>query len=378
MSIEQINKIIKKRSPKRYWIEKNGTLYARLQYFGEDGKYKDKYKPITDKRNARRIVEEMRQELERHGEETLKSDKVTFAQLAEKYTEAKVFPAIIKDGNKIAGLKSVKPIETYVRIASAYFGKRLLRSIKSADIEKFKRERLNLPTVHGRERKTASVNRELATLRAMLSFAYRQGYIYENPFQRTEKIISLSCENERNRVLSFEEESRLLEFCNSDRSHLKAVIICAVDTALRNGEIFNLIWSDIDIPNQVIRVRREISKTGKERLVFISNRLRNELEQLWHTSPRDKTSKVFGLKSVRRAFNTACRLAEIKDLHFHDLRHTATTRMVQSRQIPQGEIMKMTGHDQLKTFLRYLSLTELSLSENAKSFSDYLSNNIKE
>ena len=210
----------------------------------------------------------------------------------------------------------------------------------------------------------------------MFSFAYRQGYIHENPFQRTEKIISLSSENARDRVLSFEEEVRLLKFCNNDRSHLKPIVICAVDTALRNGEIFNLIWSNVDITNQIIRVRREIAKTGKERFVFISDRLRDELEQLWQSSPKNKTSKVFGLKSVRRAFNTACRLAEIKDLHFHDLRHTATTRMVQSRQIPQGEIMKMTGHNQLKTFLRYLSLTETSLSESAKLFSDYLRNNL--
>jgi integrase len=142
--------------------------------------------------------------------------------------------------------------------------------------------------------------------------------------------------------------------------------------------MFGLIWADIDLTNQTIRVRREIAKTGKERFVFVSDRLRDELEMLWEVSPKNKRQNIFGVQSVKTAFNTACRLAEIEDLHFHDLRHTATTRMVQSRKIPQGEIMKMTGHDQLKTFLRYLSLTESSLSENAKLFSSYLSKKVSE
>ena len=43
----------KRRGPKKYWITKNGKLYARLQYINEQGEYRDKYKSITDKRDAR-------------------------------------------------------------------------------------------------------------------------------------------------------------------------------------------------------------------------------------------------------------------------------------------------------------------------------------
>ena len=66
----------------------------------------------------------MRRELETHGSETLQSDKVTFIQLAEKYKEAKVFPAVIRDGVKVSGLKSYKPVETYIKIAFAFLAKR--------------------------------------------------------------------------------------------------------------------------------------------------------------------------------------------------------------------------------------------------------------
>ena len=64
----------RKRSAPRYWVEIKGTIYARLQYKSESGKYQVKYKPITDKRTARSVVDEMRRELAEHGEDTLRSD----------------------------------------------------------------------------------------------------------------------------------------------------------------------------------------------------------------------------------------------------------------------------------------------------------------
>ena len=79
MSVNEPNK--KSRGPKKYWITKNGKLYARFQYITEQGEYRDKYKSITDKRDARGAVETMRRELEQHGEETLHSDKVTFGEV---------------------------------------------------------------------------------------------------------------------------------------------------------------------------------------------------------------------------------------------------------------------------------------------------------
>ena len=83
----------KKRAQKRYWREIKGHLYARLQYQDDTGKWKEKLKPISDKRTAFRVVEEMRKELTMHGEETLVSDKMTFRELVEKYREVKVVPA---------------------------------------------------------------------------------------------------------------------------------------------------------------------------------------------------------------------------------------------------------------------------------------------
>jgi integrase len=64
---------------------------------------------------------------------------------------------------------------------------------------------------------------------------------------------------------------------------------------------------------------------------------------------------VFGLLSnVKHGFTTARKLSQIEDLHFHDLRHTGTTRMIQAG-LPPMEVMKITGHKQMTTFLRYLN-----------------------
>ena len=75
MSEEEKSEKKRKRSSPKYWIEIKGKIYARLQYKTESGKYRTKFRPITDKRTARRVVDRMRLELELHGEEVYFSDK---------------------------------------------------------------------------------------------------------------------------------------------------------------------------------------------------------------------------------------------------------------------------------------------------------------
>jgi integrase len=378
------------------WMK--GNLYARIQYQDETGRLKEKLRRVESGKitDVWKAVRDMRDELKDHGEETLNADKMTFLDLSEKYKDSKVFPAIIKDGHKVAGLKSVKPVETYVKIASEYFGKKYIRSIKPRDIEKFRNVRLNTPVeieIKKREkklnektkrmkwfvtkekrvtdRKLSSVNRELATLRRMLNFAVNEGWLISNPFGKTDKVISNASERGRERVLGFDEEIRLLNECKDEREHIKPILICALDTAMRPEEIYKLIWSDIDFDNDIILVRAENTKTETERIIGITPRLKIAFEALWNISPKQLNDSVFGVKSIKTAFKTACRKSRVKNFRFRDCRHTATTRMVNS-EMPQAEIMKVTGHTQLKTFLRYVNLTPESVSQNAKNFGAFL------
>lgn len=380
------------------WMK--GNLYARIQYQDDTGKQKEKLRRVPSGKinDVWKEVRAMRDELNQHGEETLNADKMTFLDLAEKYKEANVFPAIIKDGHKVAGLKSYKPVETYVKIATEYFGKQLLRSIKPRNIVNFRTLRLKTPVEieintkvkelnpltnrkkikinkvkRTTERKLSSVNRELSTLRRMLNFAVNEGWLISNPFDKTDKLISNASEKARERVLDYDEEIILLNECTDERAHIRPILICALDTAMRPDEIFKLIWSDFQPTNGIIVIRAENTKTETERIVGVTPRLQEEFEKLWEVSPKDLMMSIFGVKSIKTAFKTACRRAGIKNFRFRDCRHTGTTRMVNSG-MPQAEIMKTTGHTQLKTFLRYVNLTTKSVSENAKIFGDFLTN----
>lgn len=80
---------------------------------------------------------------------------------------------------------------------------------------------------------------------------------------------------------------------------------------------------------------------------------------------------MFGIKNtIKRAWKSACRLADIKDLHFHDLRHTAVTRLVATG-LPSAEIMRISGHKQAKTFLRYVNPKADSLRRAASMLSAF-------
>jgi integrase len=362
----------KKRVQKRYWREIKGNLYARLQYQDERGKWKEKLKPISDKRTANRVVEEMRRELEVHGQETFNSDKLTFKELAEKYEEVKLIPATYQDGVKVSGKRSIAPVKSALNSLLPYFERKPIRNIKTSDIEGYKQSRLKTITLRGSMMKVATINRELSLLRTMLNFALQNEWIIKNPFILSKGIISISAEVERDRILSFDEEKRLLAVCYGRRVHLKAVLICALDTAMRRGEIFKMKWEDVNFELNKIHIPQTNTKTEDARIVGITPRLRNELESLWEVSSKDKSMLVFGItNTIKTSFTSACKEANILDFRFHDCRHTATTRMIASGS-PHTEVMKITGHTQLKTFLRYLNITSETAARVASNLSDYL------
>lgn len=242
-------------------MEIKGRLYPRLQYKTDSGRYKVKYKPITDKRTAKRVVDDMRRELEVHGQETLHSDKLTFSDLAEKYGENKLLAAVYQNGVKISGRRSLMPVKSSLEVLKGYFGTKVIRSIKTADIDAFKKHRLNTPTIHGRQRKIASVNRELELLRGILNYAVQNEWLIKNPFSLTKGVISKAAEVERERVLSADKEQRLLYACTGRRSHLRPLLICALDMAMRRGEIFKMRWSDIRFETMEIFIPQTNTKT---------------------------------------------------------------------------------------------------------------------
>jgi integrase len=395
---EQAQPAKRKRAARRYWVEIKGNLYARLQYRDDDGKRRVKYKKITDKRTAQKIVSEMRKELEDHGAETLQSDKMTFIELAEKYQKLKLVPAVYSNGVKVSGKRSVAASKSALKPLIEYFAHKHLRSIKATDLENYKQKRLKTQVEieinvkskatnpeTGKERNVvtkgkkirprsiATINRELALLRNMFNFAVQNDWLIKNPFVKVEAgFISSSAETQRERILSIEEELKLLAACTGHRAHVKALLICALDTALRRGEMFKMRWRDVNLETGEIFIPQTNTKTDAARSVGITPRLKTELEKLWEQSPKQSDGLVFGINTtIKTAWAKACKLSRINNFRLHGARHTATTRMIAAG-VSHVEAMKVTGHTQLKTFLRYLNITPETARVCASKLSAYL------
>jgi integrase len=365
----------------------NGRLYARLQYICEiTKKRKEKLKPAANRTEAKKLIAEMRDDLKNKSQKVLESDKMTFRDVAERYEKVKLIKPVFRKGRKVAGARSFENQKYLLKPLIAHFDQRLIRDIKPSDLESFKNKRLDTDVVIekkikkanpkkerrkfiwekvkvSRERTIASVNRELSLLRQIFVFAESEDYIPRNPFTKAKKIISTAAEVCRDRVVSVSEELLLLNACETpNRQHLRAIIVLAVDSGMRRGEILKLIWEDIDLHQAAITIKATNSKTEKLRKIGMTPRVKAELSNLWEMSPKHLKGSVFGIRfNFNRSWRSILRDIGISDLHFHDLRHTAITRMVRSG-ISASEVMKISGHSEMKTFLRYMNLTSDSVS----------------
>jgi integrase len=295
---------------------------------------------------------------------------MTFRQLAETYEEHKLIPAEYVGERKVAGLRSLNAPQIFLATLTNHFGSRPIKAITYADIEKFKRTRLKTQTVKGKARSITSVNRELEMLRAVLNYAKREGWILRNPFESGAPLISKADEVHRERLLDRREEERLLAVCVGRRGHLRLLLIAALDTACRRGELIQMKWSDVDFENRAIHVRAMTTKTARSRSVPISSRLLAELEKLRRNAASDE-DLIFGVTdNVKKSFVSACREAGIEDFRFHDCRHTAITRMIQ-KGLPPSLVMKISGHTQMATFARYVNVDDDAIRRAAQAIDDF-------
>jgi len=374
-------------------VEKNGKWYARIRWTEINGKRRDAWFPAKNKTHASEIIEQKIGELKSVGTRAIDGDRVKFSKLAEVYRERKLIPAKFVGSTKVAGLKSYKTPRRILKTLTEHFGKRPIKSITHSDVEQYKLMRLDTPTTRG-QRQIAGVNRELEVLRACFRFAIREGWLMRSPFELGDPLISQAAEVKRERILTHEEEMRLLAACGErvvtykrkgrfkgketkmidkgeKREHLRPLIIAALDTACRRGELFKMRWADVDLVGRTLTIRAENSKTARPRIIGMTPRLYEELTKLWVRSSRDENALVFGLSyTIKTAWGSLCKDAGIEGLRFHDLRHTAITRMVQTRQ-PSALIMKVSGHTQHSTFARYVNPSAEMVVGVAQALADF-------
>lgn len=346
--------------------------YARITYTDDvTGKRRNLVRKARTKAEAREIVERLTRELDASDGRSAEHERATFEELADYYARHYVREAEYRDGRKVAGLRSVDSTRSRLRVLTAHFGKRRIRSITHGDLMAFREARLAEPTVRGGARTIGTVNRELMVLRRMFNVAEREGWIVRNPFAKGDRLISQADERKRERILTPDEEMRLLAACDHPkRRHLRAIVVCALDTGMRRGEVLKLRWSDVDLDARTITVRAFNTKTLTQRELAMTVRLAAELARIRTARSEDGAEAlVFGVTdNVKRSFEAARAEAGVPDVRFHDLRHTAATRLVQGH-LPLAEVGRILGHTSPMTTFRYVNADE-STAQRAAAILD--------
>lgn len=149
-------------------VERKGKLYARVSYTDKDGKRRDITRKAADRNDARRIIRELLDSLEKRGETAMDGDRMKFSDLAARYREDKAIQPVHHNGRKIAGMKSWYTTRIYLAVLEEHFGNRRVKDIRPADLEAFKRKRLATPTKAGRAERTIAAFNGTRRQRALL------------------------------------------------------------------------------------------------------------------------------------------------------------------------------------------------------------------
>ncbi|MDT8376419.1 MAG: site-specific integrase [Mariprofundaceae bacterium] len=153
----------------------------------------------------------------------------------------------------------------------------------------------------------------------------------------------------RDRRLAEGEEQKLLDAAGENRSPwIRPIIILALESAMRAGEIAGLNWKYVNIKKRQIFLPK--TKNGEARKVPLSSKAISELQSL----PRRIDGHVFGIgsKSISYTFQSVCKAADVDGLRFHDLRHEATSRMFE-KGLDASRVKAITGHKTWAMLDRY-------------------------
>ncbi len=305
---------------------------------------------------------------------------LTFREFAQTYKERH---AVAK------ALALAKTIDYRLKPLLDAFGDRPLADIRTADVEDFIAD-LRKPRIAGRRKaprtlSPASINRTIELLRHMFNWAVGREYLDKTPFRRgTETLIRKEREdNRRRRRISEDEESKLLEHATP---LLRSMIVAALDTGMRRGEMLSLRFADIDSLRRLIVLRGETTKSRKTRVVPIATaRLAAVLHWLrvdaaGEEKPDDTlvfsdeigqgvgSFRTVWVNTVLRAHGMSVRWSRLGsykepsqesldefrriDLHWHDLRHEYASRLVEQG-VPLAQVRDLLGHASITTTERY-------------------------
>jgi len=240
-------------------------------------------------------------------------------------------------------LKNLKP----------FFKGKTLKDIGPQHVENYKAKRKADKTPRGTMVTEATINREIALLKTIFNKAVEWGKIDVNKLAKVKKF--KENHNKNMKILKDQEAIKLIDMANS---HLKPILVIALNTGMRRSEILSLKWENVNFRKGLIFIKD--SKSG-DREVPMNYTVFETLKEL----PQDHEYVFFNpqtethIKDVKTSFKAACDDAKIEGLRFHDLRHTAASRMIQAG-VDLVTVSRILGHSTIQMTMRYVhSTTEI-------------------
>ncbi len=246
-------------------------------------------------------------------------------------------------------------------------GAYLLADINAAIITQCKDKLQSGVTIRKTKRSPATVNRYLAALSHAFTVAVNEWmWLDDSPMRKVSK-----AKESRGRVRFLNEDERdaLLEACKDSSSpYLYMIVLLAISTGMRRGEIMNLEWKDINLEEGYLLLHH--TKNNERRRIPLAGMALVALKDLKRTRQRLDTDLLFpsakhGKDSspveLNKHWLKAMEEAEIEDFRFHDLRHTAASYLAMSG-ATLAEIAEVLGHKTLAMVKRYAHLSEAHTS----------------
>jgi integrase len=256
--------------------------------------------------------------------DSVKAKRITLSEMVDKYMQK---------------YEKERDIHTIKKLLHA-FGHMTLAEIKTEMISDYMDDRL-------KKVKPATVYQELALMRRMYNVARREWkWTKDNPV--ADLSFSVGNENARDRWLTLEEEKTLLNAATNP-GWLRSMLVVALHTGMRRGEVLNLKWKDLDFSRRLVMVQK--SKNKEKRSIPMSKTLHGIL---FGQKVRDISGRVFpvAVRSLREAFGKTLAKTDIEDFRFHDLRHTFATRLVQNG-VDLYKVKELLGHKTITMTMRY-------------------------
>lgn len=278
---------------------------------------------------------------------TAEAEKHTFADLADRYLK-EVLPERPKNAANT---------QRHLKYWTQKLGLLALADITPALLVQYRNELLAETTRRKKPRSSATVVRYLATISHAFTVAMKDWqWVADNPVSKISKPREA---RGRERFLADAERERLLQACRaSSNRYLLPVVVLAISTGMRRGEIMNLRWSDIDLRRGTILLTA--TKNDTSRSIPLTGLALALLEDLARVRRLDTSLVFHGTlpgkpMDLKKPWETAVGLANLEDFRFHDLRHTAASYLAMNGATTM-EIAAVLGHKTLQMVKRYSHL----------------------